>query len=53
MSRNIQGILLALLGGALYSAHDALIKALGADLTAIQTSAGVLWVSDVGAAGLG
>lgn len=36
MSRNIQGILLALLGCALYSAHDALIKALGADLTAIQ-----------------
>ena len=36
MSRNIQGILLALAGCALYSYHDALIKALGADLPAVQ-----------------
>ncbi|GGE37043.1 membrane protein [Primorskyibacter flagellatus] len=36
MSRNIQGILLALAGCALYSAHDALIKALGAGLPAVQ-----------------
>lgn len=36
MSRNIQGILLALAGCALYSFHDALIKALGADLPVVQ-----------------
>ena len=36
LSRNLQGILLALLGCALYSFHDALIKALGAALPAAQ-----------------
>lgn len=36
MSRNIQGILIALLGGLIYSAHDAIIKGLGATLPAIQ-----------------
>ncbi|WP_163848683.1 DMT family transporter [Pseudooceanicola aestuarii] len=36
MSRNIQGILIALVGAALYSAHDAIIKGLGAELPAIQ-----------------
>lgn len=36
MSRNIQGILIALLGCAIYSVHDAIIKALGASLPAVQ-----------------
>lgn len=36
MTRNIQGILLALTGCALYSVHDAIIKALGVGLPAVQ-----------------
>ncbi|MBM2294020.1 DMT family transporter [Sulfitobacter pseudonitzschiae] len=36
MSRNIQGILIALLGCLIYSAHDAIIKALGSSLPAVQ-----------------
>ena len=36
MSRNIQGILIALLGCLIYSAHDAIIKSLGATLPAVQ-----------------
>ncbi|MEC7299558.1 MAG: EamA family transporter, partial [Pseudomonadota bacterium] len=36
VSANVQGILIALIGCALYSAHDAIIKALGSGLPVVQ-----------------